>query len=74
MSETDERQALSELAEQSGWQHRNTERTGYYDKAGTRVSVLWRGTTAISGGSLYHDDNLTTTTRDLATVQGWLRR
>jgi hypothetical protein len=74
MTETDERQELAELAELAGWQHRNAERTDYYAKAGTRVSVLWRCTAAISGGSLYHDDILTTTTRDLATVKGWLRR
>jgi len=32
------------------------------------------GHEAISGGSLYHDDVLTAYTRELSTVQGWLKR
>ena len=74
MTATDERQTLAEFAEKGGWHRRNVERTDYYDKAGTRVQVIWQGADAISGGSLYYDDILTTYTRELSTVQGWLRR
>jgi len=74
MTATDERQTLAELAELGGWHRRNIERTDYYAKGGARVQVLWHGTAAISGGSLYHDDGLTAYTRELSTVQGWLRR
>lgn len=74
MTATDERQALSVLAAQNGWQRRDRDRTDYYAKDATRVQVLWRGTSAISGGSLYHDDVLTTYSRELGTVKGWLKR
>jgi hypothetical protein len=74
MTDTDERQTMAGLAEAGGWQRREIERIDYYAKGGIRVQVLWQGTAAISGGTLYYDDVLTTTTRDLATVQGWLRR
>ncbi|MGY4650895.1 hypothetical protein [Mycobacterium sp. URHB0021] len=74
MTDTDERQTIADLAEAGGWQRREIERTDYYAKGGVRVQVLWQGTAVISGGSLYYDDVLTTTTRELATVQGWLRR
>jgi hypothetical protein len=74
MTETDDRQTVADLAEAAGWQRRNADRTDYYVKGGARVQVLWQGTAEISGGSLYHDDNLTAYTRDLSTLQGWLRR
>ncbi len=74
MTATDERQTLADFAESAGWQRRNVERTDYYAKDGARVQVIWQGTEAISGGSLYHDDILTAYTRELGTVQGWLRR
>jgi hypothetical protein len=38
------------------------------------VHVIWQGNSAISGGALYHDDIMMAYTRELATVQGWLRR
>ena len=57
-----------------GWRRRNVDRTDYYAKAGARVQLLWHGTEAISGGSLYHDDVLTAYTRDLSTIHGWLKR
>jgi hypothetical protein len=38
------------------------------------VQVIWQGTAAISGGSLYYDDSLTAYTRELSTVQDWLKR
>ena len=74
MTETDGRQTVADLAETAGWHRRNVERTDYYVKGGARVQILWHGDSAISGGSLYHDDNLTAYSRDLSTVQGWLRR
>ena len=74
MTATDERQSLADFAEVGGWHRRDVDRTDYYAKGGTRVHVLWHGTAAISGGSLYQDDILTTYTRDLSTVQGWLKR
>jgi hypothetical protein len=74
MTETDERQKLADFADTAGWHRRNVDRTDYYDKGGVRVHVVWRGTEAISGGSLYHDDILTTYSRDLSTIKGWLRR
>jgi hypothetical protein len=74
MTTTDERQTLADSAEVGGWRRRDFERTDYYSKAGARVQVVWHGTEAISGGSLYHDDILTAYTRDLGTVKGWLRR
>src|SRR3954462_6503655 len=74
MTETDERQTLADLADGAGWRRRNVDRTDYYVKGGNRVQVIWHGTAAISGGSLYHDDNLTAYTRDLSTIRGWLKR
>jgi hypothetical protein len=74
MITTDERQSLAELADGGGWRRRNVDRTDYYSKAGVRVQVLWTGTEVVSGASLYHDDILTAYSRDLSTIQGWLRR
>ena len=74
MTATDERQTLADFAETGGWHRRDVDRTDYYVKGGARVQVLWQATAAITGGSLYHDDVLTAYTRDLSTVQGWLRR
>jgi hypothetical protein len=74
MNEVDERQALVQAAEQSGWRRRELDRTDIYFRGGTRIQVLWRGTSAISGSSLYQDDVLFSYTRDLATVSGWLAK
>ena len=74
MTETDERQTIADFAELGGWHRRDADRTDYYSKGGVRVQVLWHGAAAISGASLYHDDNLTQYTRELETVQGWLKR
>jgi hypothetical protein len=74
MTATDERQTIADFAEQGGWHRRNVDRTDYYSKGGARVQLIWQGTAAISGGSLYHDDNLTAYTRELTTVQTWLNR
>lgn len=74
MTTTDERQTLAELADLGGWERRDVDRTDYYAKGIVRVQVLWHGTEAISGGSLYHDDLLTAYSRDLATVRSWIKR
>jgi hypothetical protein len=69
-----ERDSLSELAVQAGWNHRDADRTDYYTRSPVRVHVIWQGTDAISGGALYQDDLLMSYTRDLATVLAWLKR
>ena len=74
MTATDERAELSEYAVQAGWHRRDAERTDYYTRSPVRIHVIWRGTSAISGGALYHDDVLMAYSRDLATVKGWLKR
>jgi hypothetical protein len=74
MTATVEREELSELAVQAGWHRRDADRADYYTRAPVRIHVIWRGSDAISGGALYHDDVLMAYTRDLATVRGWLKR
>jgi hypothetical protein len=74
MTATDEREELSEYAVQAGWHRRDADRTDYYTRSPVRIHVIWRGTSAISGGALYHDDVLMAYSRDLATVKGWLKR
>ncbi|ABM13803.1 MULTISPECIES: hypothetical protein [Mycolicibacterium] len=74
MVDTDERQAVSALAEQTGWHHRVDERSDYFDKGVVRIHVVWQGDAAISGGTLYHDDLMQTYSNDLSTVRGWLKR
>ncbi|MGH3561042.1 MAG: hypothetical protein ACRDTN_04375 [Mycobacterium sp.] len=71
---TDERQALSQLAEQLGWQRREHERVDVYIRGLFHVHVVWRGTSAINGGSHYEDSILLSYTRDLAKIQGWLAK
>ena len=74
MTATDERQTLADLADLGGWERRDVDRTDYYAKGIVRVQVLWHGSEAISGGSLYHDDILTAYSRDLNTVKSWIKR
>lgn len=74
MTEADERQELSQLAEQAGWRRRDVDHVDVYLRGSARVRVIWRGTSAISGASLFQDDILATYTRELATVNGWLTR
>lgn len=74
MTTSDERESLSESAVQTGWHRRDSDRADYYTRAPVRVHVIWQGSSAISGGALYHDDIMMSYTRDLATVQGWLKR
>ena len=74
MAETDERQTLSALAEQTGWRHRVADRSDFFDKGVVRVHVVWAGDSAISGGTLYHEDVMQSYSKDLPTVLGWLKR
>ena len=74
MTTADARTDLNQSADESGWSRRDLDRVDIYDRGTTKVRVIWGGGGAISGASLYHDDILTTYTRDLATVSGWLAR
>jgi hypothetical protein len=71
---TDERQELLQLAQDSGWRRRDVDHVDVYVRGTSRIRVIWRGTSAISGAALYHDDILTTYTRDLPTVNNWMTR
>ncbi|MGD9619387.1 MAG: hypothetical protein AB7G47_03755 [Mycolicibacterium sp.] len=74
MVDTDARQAVSAVAADAGWNHRIADRSDYFDKGVVRVHIVWRGDSAINGGTLYHDDIMQTYSRDLPTVEGWLKR
>jgi hypothetical protein len=69
-----ERDAVSELAVQAGWQRRESDRDDYYSRRPDRVRVIWRGDEAISGGALYRDGVLMAVTSELDTVKSWLKR
>lgn len=71
---TDERQALSQLADQLGWQRKWRERVDIYDRGPYRVNVMWRGTSVVNGGAHYDDAGLLTYSRDLAKIQSWLAK
>ncbi len=68
------REELSERAVKAGWHRRDEGRTDYFSRTPVRIHVIWQGDDAISGGALYHDDNLMTYTRDFDTIMGWLKR
>lgn len=70
----DERQEQHELAELGGWQRTDLDRVDLYIRGSARIRVIWRGSDAISGATLYQDDIMTSYTRDLPTVTGWLKR
>ncbi|KUI36954.1 hypothetical protein AU195_17010 [Mycobacterium sp. IS-1496] len=74
MTSVDERRELQQLAEQAGWRRNDLGRTDLYLRGDTRVRVIWRGTDAISGATLMQDDVMMTYTRELPTVNGWLKR
>ncbi|HEX9176879.1 hypothetical protein [Mycobacterium sp.] len=73
MSATNDRQALSEIAEQSGWQRRQVDRTDFYRRGAREVEVLFTED-KLNGGSLYEDLRMMTYTRDKATIESWLTR
>ena len=74
MTTVDERADLRQAATESGWSHRDLDRVDVFARGTTRIRVIWRGDSAISGSSLFHDDILTTYTRSLADVKGWFKR
>lgn len=74
MTAANERDVMAELAVAAGWNRRGEERVDYYARTPVRIHVIWQGSDAISGGSLYHDDNMVSYTRDLSIVTGWLKR
>jgi hypothetical protein len=74
MTATAERDEVISLAEQAGWEHRDADRSDYYLRRPERVHIVWQGNKAISGGALYRDNILMSTSRDLNTVKGWLAR
>jgi len=73
MSATNDRQALSEIAERSGWQRRQLDRTDFYPRGARRVEVLFAAD-KLNGGTLYDDVHLLTYTRDMAKIEGWLTK
>ena len=73
MSATNDRQALSEIAEQSGWQRRQLDRTDFYRRGTRKVEVLFTAD-KLNGGTLYDDVHLLTYSRDKAKVEGWLTK
>ena len=73
MTEQSHRQGVRELAEQSGWQQRCTERIDIFLKGDRNVEVLWTED-AISGGSLYHEYHLAAHTREPAKIKEWLTK
>ena len=74
MTTTDERHEVGQLAESGGWLHRDLDRVDVYQRGPNRIRVVWQGQTALSGATLYQDDIMTTYTRELATVNAWLKR
>lgn len=73
MSATNDREVLSELAEQSGWQRRQMDRNDVYRRGIRQVEVLFTGE-KLNGGTLYEDLVLLTHTREVSTVESWLSR
>jgi hypothetical protein len=73
MSATNDRQTLSEIAEQAGWQRREVDRTDIYRRRNRDVEVIFTAD-KLNGGALYEDLNLLTYTREMDTIQGWLTR
>ena len=73
MSATNDRQALSEIAQQAGWRRRQLDRTDFYRRGIREVEVLFTED-KLAGGTLYEDMHLLTHTREMATVEVWLNR
>ena len=74
MSGTDERQTLSEAGAEKGWQRQESDRVDVYRRDRYRVRVIWQGSDAISGASLFDHDMYESYTRDLAKVRTWLKK
>lgn len=74
MTVTTQRDEVISLAKNAGWEHRDADRSDYYLRRPDRVHIVWQGSQAISGGALYKDNILMSTSRELETVKGWLNR
>ncbi len=68
-----DRQSLSEIAEESGWQRRQVDRTDFYRRGARDVEVFFTED-KLTGGTLYEDLSMLTHTRDRSTVEDWLTR
>jgi hypothetical protein len=68
-----DRQSLSEIAEESGWQRRQVDRTDFYRRGAREVEVFFTED-KLTGSTLYEDLYMLTHTRDRSTVEGWLTR
>jgi hypothetical protein len=74
MAATDERQTLTELSEQHGWQHREADRADVFTRGDLRVRVIWQGGDKMSGATYYEDGNYEAYTREPNQVRNWLTR
>jgi hypothetical protein len=73
MSASNDRQALSEIAEEAGWQRRQLDRTDFYRRGGREVEVHFT-VDKLNGGALYEDLSLLTYSRERETIEKWLTR
>jgi hypothetical protein len=73
VSAINDRKALSDLAEQAGWQRRQVDRTDFYRRGVRGVELLFTGD-KLNGGTLYEDLQLLTHTRDRSMVERWLTK
>lgn len=74
MAVTDDRQALTELGAQHGWQHRQVDRADVFTRDHLRVKVIWRGDAEISGASYFEDGWYEAYSREPVQVRKWLNR
>jgi hypothetical protein len=73
MSASNDRQTLSQIAEQSGWQRRQLDRTDFYRRGVREVEVHFTED-KLNGGALYEDLSLLTYSREMVTIEKWLTR
>jgi hypothetical protein len=73
MTGTNERQALCELADETGWERLELDRIDVYKKGVRGVEVIFTED-RLAGGTLFEDLRLLTHTREVATVEGWLKK
>ena len=74
MTTTDARTEVGRLAESGGWLHRDLDRVDVYQRSGNRIRAVWTVPDKLSGATLYQDDIMTTYTREVSTLNGWLKR
>lgn len=71
---SDERQALSEFAEQNGWRRDEHEHVDLYIRGLYQVQVVWQGDSAISGASHHEDSIMLAYTREPNKIRAWLAK